>query len=95
MFLKIKKILVKLLICSPSVYFWLWTAPASCYVSIQYIFTLPSCVWVCNGVEILTAPVSCYCVVSVSWCVVHGSDPLPDIPRRALHVAVGIVKKRN
>jgi len=43
--------------------------PAFCYVWVQYIFTAPSFVWVCNGVEILQAPVSCYCVVSVSWFV--------------------------
>ena len=38
---------------------------------------------------------SCYCVVSVSWYVVYGSGPLPNIPRHALHLAVGIVKKKG
>ena len=45
------------------------TPPACCYVWVQYIFTAPSFVWVCNGVEILQAPVPCCYVVSVSWFV--------------------------
>jgi hypothetical protein len=57
---------------------------------VQYVFTAPSCVWVCNVVVTLKYAVSWY--VPVSWCVLYGSDPLPNIPRHALHVAVGIVK---
>jgi hypothetical protein len=43
--------------------------PPTCYVCVQYIFTAPGYVWVCNGVEILQVSVSSYYVVSVSWFV--------------------------
>jgi hypothetical protein len=33
-----------------------------------YMFTLSSCVWVYSGVEILSGPCSCCCVVPLCWC---------------------------
>jgi len=39
----------------------------------QYSFIAPSCVWVCNGVEILKVPMSCYFVVPLCrvMAVIH------------------------
>jgi len=63
--LKILKMLVKTLHCSTLI------SVGSCFllcVLAKRVFTVSSCVWVRNAVEILRRPRSCRYVVPLPWC---------------------------
>jgi hypothetical protein len=71
---KILKVLVKILTCNTLI------SVGSCFllcVLTICVFTISSCVWVHNGVEILRGPCLCYHVVHLSSCVGYCLPPSP------------------